>query len=132
MQAGKKGRCGWAARSRRFRTLTEARCRAQVQRIADLRRDEQLVRDVPATDDARLMRDPVTAAVLLGASLRWTDRLDFQDELLLPELAGLEARLKAALGQSTFADALGRGAAMDLDGVASFAEEAAHRAPETA
>jgi predicted ATPase/DNA-binding SARP family transcriptional activator len=72
---------------------------------------------------------PAAAAVLLGASLRWTDRLDFQDELLLPELAGLEDQLEAALGRSAFADARGRGAAMDLDAIASFVEQAAASAP---
>jgi hypothetical protein len=72
---------------------------------------------------------PATAAVLLGASLRWTARLDFQDELLLPELAGIEDQLEAALGHSTFDDALGRGAAMDLDAVAGFVRQAANKAP---
>jgi hypothetical protein len=35
---------------RRFRTLAEVRCRGQVPRIADLRRDEHIVRDVPSPD----------------------------------------------------------------------------------
>ena len=36
--------------SRRFPTLAEVRCRGQVRRIADVRRDEHIVRKVPTTD----------------------------------------------------------------------------------
>jgi predicted ATPase len=105
-----------------------------VPQIVEMLREQQRWEDLGAclrlAAGVELKRaSPATAAVLLGASLRWTDRLDFQDELLLPELAGLEDQLEAALGQSAFADARGRGAAMDLDAVASFVEQAADRAP---
>jgi hypothetical protein len=63
---------------------------------------------------------PERSAVLLGASLRWTDHLDFHDELLLPELAELEQQLNAALGETAFADLTERGAGMSLDSIASL------------
>jgi predicted ATPase/DNA-binding SARP family transcriptional activator len=63
---------------------------------------------------------PERSAVLLAASLRWTDHLDFQDELLLPELAELGELLNARLGEGTFAAQSERGAEMSLEGVASF------------
>ena len=58
---------------------------------------------------------PERSAVLLGASLRWTDRLDFHDNLLLPELAGLGDTLNARLGAKAFADTTDRGAGMNQD-----------------
>jgi predicted ATPase/DNA-binding SARP family transcriptional activator len=63
---------------------------------------------------------PERSAVLLAASLRWTDHLDFQDELLLPELAELGELLNARLGEGAFAAMSERGAEMSLEGVASF------------
>ena len=63
---------------------------------------------------------PERSAVLLGAALRWTDHLDFQDELLLPEVSELRAKVDAQLGSEEIARALRRGAAMSLDGVAEF------------
>lgn len=60
------------------------------------------------------------SAVLLGASQRWAHQLDFQDELLLPELAELGDALTRSLGVDSLADATARGAAMELDEVASF------------
>jgi hypothetical protein len=60
------------------------------------------------------------SAVLMGASQRWTYQLDFQNELLLPDLANLRDRLTASLGFDAFADAAQRGATMELADVAGF------------
>ncbi len=60
------------------------------------------------------------SAVLIGASQRWTYQLDFQDELLLPELAKLRDGLTASLGSDAFAGAAQRGATMELAEVAGF------------
>ena len=69
---------------------------------------------------------PERSAVLLGAALRWTDHLDYQDEMLLPELADLGDRLSASLGVQTFARASERGAEMALDSVARLLEATKH------
>ena len=60
------------------------------------------------------------AAVLLGASRRWTDHLDFQDELLLPELGDLDRQLGDRLGDQAFAERVGEGADLSIDRVASL------------
>jgi hypothetical protein len=63
---------------------------------------------------------PERAGVLIGASRRWSDHLDFQDELLLPEFDDLEGQLGAVLGATAFAELSAEGAQMSLDDVASF------------
>jgi hypothetical protein len=60
-------------------------------------------------------RETGRAAVLLGAALRLMRRLDFQDELLLPNLANLGERLRASLGMAPFAEAVARGERLSLD-----------------
>jgi predicted ATPase/DNA-binding SARP family transcriptional activator len=68
-----------------------------------------------------LKRDaPDRSAVLLGASRRWTSCLDFQDELLLPELADLDELLAARLGEGLLAELGRQGSEMTVDGIASF------------
>jgi hypothetical protein len=42
-------------------------------------------------------------------------RLDFQDELLLPNLANLGERLRASLDAAPFAEAVARGERLSLD-----------------
>jgi hypothetical protein len=68
------------------------------------------------------------SAVLLGASLRWTDHLDFQDSLLLPEVAVIGDNLEAGLGAETFREATARGASMDFDELATLLETNSDRA----
>jgi predicted ATPase len=60
-------------------------------------------------------RETGRAALLLGAALRLMRRLDFQDELLLPNLANLGERLSASLGAAPFAEAVARGERLSLD-----------------
>jgi predicted ATPase/DNA-binding SARP family transcriptional activator len=60
------------------------------------------------------------AALLMGAGLRWADRLDFQDELLLPEVSELRTTIDARLGTEALALAFHRGAAMALDEVVKY------------
>jgi predicted ATPase len=60
---------------------------------------------------------PQRSAVLLGAAERWTDHIDVEDALLLPELAELRDRLSARLGPEAFDQAYGRGAALSADDV---------------
>jgi hypothetical protein len=64
--------------------------------------------------------DPVRSAVLLGASRRWTTHLDFQDELLLPELSDLDEQLVARLGDVKLADLGRQGSQMTVDAIAGF------------
>ena len=85
------------------------------QRWEDLARRLHVAAAVALKDGA-----PETSAVLVGAALRWTDHMDFQDELLLPELADLSDSLNARLGAEAFARATERGGAMDLDDVAGL------------
>ena len=64
------------------------------------------------------------SAVLLGAALRRADRMEFFEELLLPELADLRDRLTAQLGADSFERAFRRGAGLSLDDVARLLESA--------
>jgi predicted ATPase/DNA-binding SARP family transcriptional activator len=63
---------------------------------------------------------PEGSALLLGAALRLADHLDFQDELLLPELSELRHAVKARLDTEALAHAFRRGAEMSLDEVVKF------------
>ncbi len=68
-----------------------------------------------------LQRDaPGDSAVLLGAALGLMRRLDFQDELLLPELTELRERLVERLGEPAFAEAHEHGAEQGLDDVVAL------------
>ncbi|MBV9415767.1 MAG: hypothetical protein JO363_12370, partial [Solirubrobacterales bacterium] len=70
---------------------------------------------------------PARSAVLLGAALRLMRRLDFQDELLLPDLTELRGRLVERLGEPAFAEAYDRGAELDLeDAIALISTPAAN------
>jgi predicted ATPase/DNA-binding SARP family transcriptional activator len=60
------------------------------------------------------------SALLLGAATRRSDEMDFQEKMLLPELAGLADRLSEELGSEAFMGAVERGAALDLDAVAAL------------
>lgn len=60
------------------------------------------------------------SAVLLGVAYRLTRRLDFQDELLLPELTDLRDQLTTQLGEQASVDAYERGAALSLDEAVSL------------
>ncbi len=89
--------------------------------LREQQRSEDVGRRLHVAAAVELKRgSPERSAVLLGAALRWTEHLDFQDELLLPELADLRDRLNARLGSGAFAHACERGAEMSLDGVARF------------
>ena len=66
------------------------------------------------------------SAVLLGAALRRAERMEFFEQLVLPELADLRERVTAQLGADPFERAFRRGAAMSLDDVARLLEPAAH------
>jgi hypothetical protein len=59
--------------------------------------------------------DPERSAMLLGASRRWADQLDFQDELLLPQVARLPEGLDDRIGTEAFEHACELGSAMSLD-----------------
>jgi hypothetical protein len=63
---------------------------------------------------------PERSAQLLGAALCLADQLDFQDELLLPELADPRSKLGERLTTEALAEAFELGAQMSLEGVASF------------
>jgi predicted ATPase/DNA-binding SARP family transcriptional activator len=63
---------------------------------------------------------PERSALLLAAALRLADHLDFQDELLLPELSGLRDTISARLDTEALARAFHRGAEMSLDEVVKF------------
>jgi predicted ATPase/DNA-binding SARP family transcriptional activator len=65
------------------------------------------------------------SAVLLGAALRRAERLEFFEELILPELADLRERVAAQLGADSFEHAFRRGATLSLDDVAILLEPAA-------
>ena len=68
-----------------------------------------------------LQRDaPRGSAMLLGAALGLMRRLDFQDELLLPELTELRERLVERLGEPAFAEAYEHGAELSLDNVVAL------------
>ena len=70
---------------------------------------------------------PARSAVLLGAALRLMRRLDFQDELLLPDLTELRGRLVERLDEPAFAEAYDRGAELDLeDAIALISTPAAN------
>jgi hypothetical protein len=58
---------------------------------------------------------PERSALLLGAARRRSDQMDFQEQMLLPEVAQLAERLSAELGPEAFARASARGAALELD-----------------
>jgi hypothetical protein len=60
------------------------------------------------------------SAVLLGAAYRRADRMEFFEELVLPELAELRGRLTAELGADSFEHAFQRGATLSLDEVAEL------------
>ena len=64
------------------------------------------------------------SAVLLGAALRRADRMEFFEELVLPELADLRERVTAQLGADSFERAFRRGAGLSLDDVARLLESA--------
>jgi predicted ATPase/DNA-binding SARP family transcriptional activator len=65
------------------------------------------------------------SAVLLGAALRRVDRMEFFDELVLPELAHLNERLSAQLGGDSAERAFRRGAGLSLDDIAALLGSAA-------
>ncbi len=58
---------------------------------------------------------PEQSALFLGAARRLKTRLEFQFELLLPEIAELGDRLLELLGERRFAETLDGGSAMSLD-----------------
>jgi predicted ATPase len=62
------------------------------------------------------------SAVLLGAAHRRADRMEFFEELVLPELAELRERLSAQMGADSFERAFQRGAALSLDDIAILLE----------
>jgi hypothetical protein len=63
---------------------------------------------------------PERSAVLLGAAERWTDHIDVEDALLLPELAALRDRLTARLGPQEFDHAYKQGAGLSADDIVRF------------
>jgi predicted ATPase len=63
--------------------------------------------------------DPERSAILLGAALRFADQLDFQDELLLPELSEMRSETNDCLATEPLARAFHRGSEMSLDEVAT-------------
>jgi predicted ATPase len=63
------------------------------------------------------------SAVLLGAAERWTDHIDVEDALLLPELAELRDRLNASLGPEEFDRAYEHGAALSADDLVRLVAE---------
>ena len=65
------------------------------------------------------------SAVLLGAAARRADRMEFFEELVLPDLADLRERLTAQLDADAFERAYRRGAGLSLDDVARLLEPAA-------
>ena len=69
------------------------------------------------------------SAVLLGAALRRADRMEFFEELVLPELADLRERVTAQLGADSFERAFRRGAGLSLDDVATLLESAPPSSP---
>ena len=72
---------------------------------------------------------PERSAVLLGAGLRRAQRMEFFEQLVLPELADLRERVTAQLGADSFERAFQRGARLSLDDVATLLESAAPSTP---
>jgi hypothetical protein len=62
------------------------------------------------------------SAVLLGAAYLRADRMEFFEELVLPELAELRERVTAQLGADSFERAFQHGAALSLDDIAGLLE----------
>ena len=56
----------------------------------------------------------------LGAAERWTDHIDVEDALLLPELAELRDQLNARLGPEAFDRAYEQGASSSADELLGF------------
>ncbi len=67
---------------------------------------------------------PERSAVLLGAALRRAQRMEFFEQLVLPELADLRERVTAQLGADSFKRAFRRGAGLSLDDVVRLLESA--------
>jgi predicted ATPase/DNA-binding SARP family transcriptional activator len=89
-----------------------------VEMLAEQQRWEDLGRRlrIAAAVELRL-GSPDRSAILLGAAEHREDRIDVDDEMLLPELAQLRDRLIAQLGARAFTHASARGAAMSIDGI---------------
>ncbi len=63
---------------------------------------------------------PERSAILLGAAEHWTDHIDVEDVMLVPELAGLRDQLSARLGAHAVDQAYEHGATLSVGDVVSL------------